>query len=489
MSNVRSWLENWQRGTRLPVWLLVGAGFAVALATGLVVIIGANFGAPAGILAVAALCMVVWLTLPRRTHTAPKLLVLLLLAMTFSTLLHPTIGLLVQTIALAAGFVAWIAQPLDQRRGSTPVFLAAIIIVFWSVLILHPNVPGAEVGLLGLRKTTMCVAGFALGASVAVALRWVVERLVVKVVLAAVVVSIFIHLFAPGLEASITRGAGEYTAIFGGQARLQGIFSGPFHIAVAGILLVTWAVVRFSRARTLASIALVIGIAAIALSLVRTAFVAIAVALVVVALVAPSVGKATKRLAIIAGLGIAALAIASVLAPQALRVLGSIAGFQSDTRFLGRFAGYEEGLHLVSESPLIGWGAGSAGDTLDRAFVNGEHITSHNVILKIAVEGGLVGLILWIAFIVFVLRATRPLSSERTLVAGLLAGLVAMGMTVASTETLPISYLLFVIAGLCARASGPDVSTDQEIQMDGLRATARRRDALARDRTKERVRP
>lgn len=462
MTDLRSAFPISRARTGASVWAAVIGAVLVVGATVLVLTIGAASGAAAAVLGAGVTVLLVWALMPGRSLATPRWLTLVLLALVFSTLMPSALSTLVQTFAVAVGFILWIASPAAQRRGSPAVLFAAIILVYWAALLLHPNVPEVSVGLLGLRKTAMCVAGYALGAAIAPELRWAVERTVVKVLLAGVAVSIVIHFVAPGVEAAITRGAGEYTAIFGNQARLQGIFAGPFHIAVAGIVLVTWAVVRFSRARLLASLALAVGLAAIAFALVRSAFVATAVALVVAALVAPTVGKATKRLAIVAGLAIAAVAVASIVAPQTLRVLDSIAGFQDDTRFLGRFAGYQEGLDLLARSPLIGWGAGAAGDTLDHAFIDGEHITSHNVVLKIAVEGGLLGLAAWVVFIVLALRATRRGSPERTLAAALLAGLLAMGMTVAATETLPISYLVFVLVGLCAapriRATDADTS-------------------------------
>lgn len=405
------------------------------------------------LVAVGLLCLLVWVIIPRQPGATPRWLVLLLLSFTFSTVLPTAISAAVQLTSLIVGYIAWIAQPSASRRGGAAVVWSAVIIGYWAVLILHPNVPSLDVGLLGFRKSALCVAGIALGASIAPQFRIAVERTIVRILVAAMATSIAIHLMAPGLEQAITRGASEYTGLYDDQARLQGIFAGPFHVALAGIILLVWGIIRLRRNRFLATIAIAIGGAGLVLSLVRTAFVALALAVIVIVLVAPTVNRVVKRVAVaiaIVSIGVAATAAYN---PALLSFIDSILNYSTDTRFLGRLPGYTEGISLIGQSPLFGWGSGSAGDTLAEHFVAGRHITSHNVLLKILVEGGFLGLALWAGLLVAIFKLLPKGKPNRALALASLGALLGLGITVASLETLPISYLVFVLVGVCIEQS------------------------------------
>ncbi|MCR2823953.1 O-antigen ligase family protein [Microbacterium sp. zg.Y909] len=392
---------------------------------------------------------VVWLIIPARPEATPKWITILLAAIIFGSLLPTSVSVLFQGLALLVGYLAWLAAPAAERRAPGVVLWATLAVGYWALLIFHANVPSLDTGLLGFRKTVFCLAGLVLGVAVARQYIRSVERTLIGLLCVAVAVSIALFLYFPGLESSLVeRNADGYTALLGGVSRLQGIFAGPFHAAVAGLVLVVWGIARFSSQRAFAAITIAVGGAAVYLSLVRTAYVALAVAVGLMVLASPTAGKAVRRAT---GIGLAAIigvvALSSV-SREALAIVGSIAEFGSDTRFLGRFPGYAEGLALFAQSPIFGWGAGSAGDTLGPAFITGEHVTSHNVILKIAVEGGLIGLVLWVTLIIAIVRRL-PRGSQYTPAAiGMLGVSLGMGLTGSSIETLPPSLLIFMYVGL-----------------------------------------
>jgi O-antigen ligase len=426
-------------------WAGVGLVFVMGM-TAAVVATSANMVIGAVAAGAAALCA--WLVVPARANSTPKWFTLFLLALIFSTALPSFASYGVQFLALAGGFAYWLRLPKAERRGSAVVGWAALIIAFWVLLIVHPNVPDIEVGILGFRKTVLCVAGVVAGASISKALIPAVERTVIKLLTFAMTVSIALHLFAPGVEASIGRSAGEYTALYGGEARLQGIFAGPFHVALGCLLLIGWGLVRIKSQRLLAATALTIGIIGMYLSLVRTAYVAVALVLIVIIFMAPTFNRFVVQVSSVALLLVVGGAILVTVNPSALAVVDSVAEFSSDSRFQGRFPGYEYGIQLVQQSPLFGWGSGSAGDTLEGYFFGAYHVTSHNIILKILVEGGLIGLTLWGAFFVSMMRRMSRSNPRTVVAAASLAAIIGMGMTVASLETLPLSYLAFFLVGL-----------------------------------------
>lgn len=103
---------------------------------------------------------------------------------------------------------------------------------------------------------------------------------------------------------------------------------------------------------------------------------------------------------------------------------------------------------MFQESPLIGMGAGSAGDTLGPAFAMGFHVTPHNMFLKILVEGGLLGAVAWLALGIGIIRTTNWHSAGGRLTLVSFAALIGLGLTGSAIDTLPISFLVFFFAGL-----------------------------------------
>jgi O-antigen ligase len=441
------------RGRTARSWLVWGALVASTFAVAGGAVLIANGDPVVGLAIVGFTAVLVWMFLPAKPATTPKWITLFVLSLVFSTVLPSAVSSVIQVIAIAGSFLYWLRLSPTERRGKAVVIWAALVIGYWAILIFHPNVPGLDAGVLGFRKTVLCVAGVVAGASISRALLPAVERTVVKILGLGILVSIALHLFAPSIEASIGRTAGQYTALLGGEARLQGVFSGPFHVALGGLLLIGWALVRLKTQPRLATIVLLIGGAGTYLSLVRTAYVALLLVVLVIIFMAPSFAKFARRIVAATVAGLVALTVLASVNPSVLAVLESVAQFSTDTRFQGRFPGYQKGIEMLQVSPLFGWGSGSAGDTLQAYFNAGQHITSHNIVLKIAVEGGLIGLALWVGLFVSIVRRldrTNPLSA---VAAASLAALIGMGLTVASLEALPMSFFAFLLVGLALEHS------------------------------------
>jgi O-antigen ligase len=275
------------------------------------------------------------------------------------------------------------------------------------------------------------------------------ERLVIGSVASALAVSIFGFYFAPGIEQLVSRSAGEYTSLYAGQARLQGIFSGPFHVSAGGVLLLCWVIVRWKEHRVLAALYAAIGMVSVYLSLVRSAYIALAIVVLVAVLFSPAAQTMFRRAAIVIVGGACIYALSVYTQSNLFATAQSISDFSTDGRFLNRLPGYERGLTLVEDSPLYGWGSGSAGDTMGSAFDQvGSHVTPHNILLKFAVEGGFIGLLLVVALFVALWRRLPVTSSQARL--GVLAGvsLLGFGISLSAIETLPVSYFVMVMIGL-----------------------------------------
>ncbi|WP_285187465.1 O-antigen ligase family protein [Rhodococcus sp. MEB041] len=400
--------------------------------------------------------LLAWWTVPRKPDALPRTLVLFTGAFTFGSLLSGTIGLALQAVALICGFTAWIATPVAERRGGSVVKACALLIGFWTLLMFHPNVPDFNPGLLGFRKTALAFGGIVLGCAIARRHIRRMERLVIGMVTFALAISLFGYFYLPEIAELVPRAADQYTSNFRGTERLQGVFSGPFHVAGAGLLVLGWAAVRRRQHPVFALIVGVVGSIAVYYTYVRSAYVAIVLLVIVLVI---SSATPVRRLQGVYFVCIASLVGYIVLSRSAdnrfASTILSISDASEDGRFQNRFPEWREGLRLIGESPIFGWGAGSAGDTLGRAFRAGEHVTPHNIALKFSVEGGLIGVLLVIAVIAAVRKSVVWTNPQGQLAAISAVGLIGMGLTGSAIDTPPISYLALVLVGL-AVGSTPD---------------------------------
>lgn len=370
------------------------------------------------------------------------------------------IGGALSVIAAASLVGLWLYLSARFGTKSNAVFLwvGGALLAYWALLALHPNVPDAYTGILGWRKSCLFVVALYIG------FLW--PRSIGKSAKAlwfllgvACVISIIIHQIFPSFERSLSRSAGLWTSTFGGEARMQGIFAGPFHASLAGSFLVLIALYGWSENRRIHSFySLAIGSVVLVLSQVRTGYVAIAFGVLAYLLLAL---RGIRRFAFLGGIAILGLLLV-LFAPvfnldlndwfgSGNAALASLAEADTDTRLLGRFDTWEQALLLIRESPIIGWGAGSAGDTLAPLFAGGEHVTSHNVGLKYLVEGGLVGAFLVVAVLMMLVAKVRSVNSTiRYALWPAVITLLVFGSTGAIVEAVPVSLLLAVFMGMAA---------------------------------------
>ncbi|WP_155289252.1 O-antigen ligase family protein [Rhodococcoides fascians] len=437
------------------------------------------------VLILGSCALALWFALPKRPDALPRLMVVSFVAFTFGSLFSGNVGLLLQGVALVGGFGLWLLAPRDDRRGTAVVIACGLIIGYWAILMFHGNVPDLNTGLLGFRKTVLAIGGIVLGCAVARKAIPRVELLIVRLISLAVAVSLLGYFFFPQIAELVPRAADKYTALYRGQERLQGVFSGPFHVAGAAVLLIGWALVRRKTYPRLSAIAFAIGAVATYFTFVRSAYIAVVLIVLAAALAATSVTARVRRLYILAIAGVVAYLILARGGPLT-DTAESISSFSSDGRFQNRIPEWQTGLRMFLDSPIYGWGSGSAGDTLGPAFAGGEHVTPHNILLKFAVEGGLIGLVLLIAVVSTVASGISWRDQQGQLATVSAVGLLAMGITGSSIDTLPVSYLALVLVGLGVGLTTPDGKsnvTDHVVQdaVDRREATPRPVPGLRRD--------
>lgn len=404
------------------------------------------------IIVVAAAC-ILWLL--RNTGT-PKRISIFIVAFSISPVLPYRVSLLLQVAGLSAVFIEWCWGGSHARRGRYVVPLVAAVIAYWATLIFHLNVPDLDTGIQGLRKSVLAIGGLVLGCAIQPKHREATEVLIVKVLILGLGISLVAYFWLPGLEELVSRQADQYTARISGNERLQGIYPGPFHAALASLMLIVWSAYRWNLNRKLAFFAMMVGLTALYFTYVRTAYVALALAVMVGLVLTRSLPKLARIFALSS---VAIVPVTIMVEAGSLKIFdvaASILNLGEDGRFQNRLPEYKEGMDLFAASPLYGWGAGSAGDTLGDEFLGHFHVSPHNVALKMLVEGGIIGLILWILLILAVLTRLNTNATRGKMAVALLVALLGLGLTTSSIEAVPPAYLLFVLVGLAVSSDIKD---------------------------------
>lgn len=368
-----------------------------------------------------------------------------------------TVAFVGEAAALAAAVTSIVIapRPFSPQLRLTVVAIAGLLVIYL-IGAMGNNYPGAFPLLLGLRKSLVVWVFLATGAVWPERYRLSTAKCLVRLLGVAAVTSLLLHAFAPAREQAISRAAGVYTQLYAGHPRLQGVFAGPFHAALAGIILVIVAVGwqgavggLFAR-----SALLLLGGLLIWETNVRSAWLAVAAGGLAVIAFLPSGFKYGRGVRAVAVVG-AVLIFVPSMAGSVVRdnsALASLGRWQEDSRLSNRVEDWRIAAHAVAERPEIGWGAGSAGDTLDRYFPPPLfHVTSHNLLVKYAVETGVVGLGLIICMLVAAFAAlTRSRStdpSSRATALALLIGLLVFGATGSAVDAVPVSWVLAFLVG------------------------------------------
>lgn len=388
----------------------------------------------------------------QQTERLPILYVAFFFLFTFSSLLPSAINLPLQITALLAGFVVWIQGDQAARAGTSVVLLTGCIVAFWFLLMWHPNVPTPSVAIIGFRKSVLALSGVVLGCAIPRRYLSASNRQLAVIMGLAVALSVIAHMWIPALlKLSASNASDVYTSVFRGQARMHGVFIGPFHAALAASFLIIWGMINWNAKGPVAKILVLVGVVGLYLTLVRTAYVALLGAGILFLLLSDNVSTFSRK---ILGLAVAALSVvllSYLFNFDAFKIVRTIAEIDNDQRFLSRFNDYRAGIEYFLQSPLIGWGAGAAGDTLGHAFGGNVHITSHNLAMKIIVEGGVIGAALWMAFVGTVVCSIDRRTGQGKTALLCLALIFAMGLTGSAIEALPVTYILMVYVGLGVR--------------------------------------
>lgn len=151
-------------------------------------------------------------------------------------------------------------------------------------------------------------------------------------------------------------------------------------------------------------------------------------------------------------IGLAIIGVIPILSGDNMlgRMLGSILNSTSDTRFTQRFITWKDAITYIVANPIWGWGMGSAGDTLSKYNISNVYVTSHSMYLKVIMETGIIGGLLYIILPVWTLFATRRKLDYRLrgLSYSIIACVLINGMVGSTISTFPSITLFWILLAL-----------------------------------------
>ncbi|CAM3556904.1 O-antigen ligase family protein [Marinicrinis lubricantis] len=379
----------------------------------------------------------------------------------------------------------------NGTKNKIVFYLVLSFLVLSLFQMVNPNVPSLQAGLEGFRKTSFYLILLLLGLNLKKNQEdrtLFFKRLVlfsIPILLYGIKQQYFYSSFDEVyLQAN---DADQYTGQLFGQVRSTSFFAGPFHlgmfsafIAIACLYLMSTAVTI--KQKSLYTAALVVAVLANYSSMTRTNLIALCLILFIYFTFSNSkrVSIVGKWLFMITAAGLLGLLLASddsgVFTPDS-GIFNSILHATSDSRFLGRVEGWLNIVQLSMNQPIMGYGMGSAGDTLGSIYNYGVHVTSHNLLLKFLLETGVFGLLMMLSLIIYltVMLSRGAFSKTRSTIQrnAALLGLCSLilfllnGMSIASIEAYPIAGIILFTLGytLPNQDEKVDTHSNSELQV------------------------
>lgn len=367
---------------------------------------------------------------------------------------------------VTGGLFLWVlVQGLLQGRKWLRIeWLLFTFIAIGFLQLFNPNVPSMFVGVEGFRRLVFQMLVFFVAVAAASNRRYVLKTFQIigicalPILLYGVKQFFYLSSFDYAIIASNTASIDTWQ-IFG-KTRAFSIFNGPFHLGLFSGLVFWVAMALYAERRKAWHVVLaVISVLACLASMTRSSVVALAGSVPLVLFF--TYRHRRMRIIWITLVVLLALAILgwllTALVPELGMLFGSLSSIDDmsqGTRFTSRFEGYAHGWSLLKSHPA-GLGMGSAADAMEQYFdPSGKiHVTSHNLFLRVALETGWPGLIVFLLILLMLASAALRLRNRgdapaAMLLAGPLTMIMIAGLTGSSIGAYPVNLLLWAFSGL-----------------------------------------
>lgn len=131
-------------------------------------------------------------------------------------------------------------------------------------------------------------------------------------------------------------------------------------------------------------------------------------------------------------------------------LINSVFNMESDNRFIGRIDTWEIAINMIKKHPIIGYGVGSAGDTLAYYSVAFQYVTPHNMFIKLFVETGIIGLVLLIIILINLFKQCiiETKGIKRYFYLSCFAVVLLNALVGSTISTFPIMSIFWIFVGM-----------------------------------------
>lgn len=404
-----------------------------------------------------------------------RVLSLILILASYINLVKPIFGIryapiLIDLVIALIFLRVFLNKTISGKNSSflSPAIEISLLLFFLISLIqlFNPNIPTLQVGLEGFRKTTYQMMAVFLGIY-CVKNSLEIERIGKYISYASVPILLYgikqWFFFSPFDQRIIELNfAGRAVYYLGGSRRAISIFSGPFHFGMFSCIIALLSLYFYLKRKNFLYLVLfVISTAGVFFSMTRTSIVAFVISgFFFLWFAKPEKRRLLKKTSVLFLLLL--LILIMVSSQEFLPLVNMLETLQSvseDQRFLYRFIGYRNMSEAFIERPIMGYGMGSAGDTLGRFFEEKAHFTSHNLGFKILIETGLLGLaIYFFFFIAWFKKAFSLFKSKNTyvrnlsvLIISIVLVLLVNGIVGSAVEAYPMNLYIWFFMGALAK--------------------------------------
>jgi hypothetical protein len=343
-------------------------------------------------------------------------------------------------------------------------FLALAFFLISLLEILNPNVPDLQFALRGFRKTAFTIVGFFAAlwlfrAPSDLRAAWKALGFAGLPVCAYGVKQIFFFSSYDHRMLDMMR-ADVYTMQFEGF-RAFSILSGPFHLGMFGCVVAVVALYFMREGRkSFWAVLYVLAFACVAAAKTRTnLLVFFVVSLLYILLTTDNAIRLIRNWTLVVLFLVPLLLAGYVARVEGFRrLIISFARMPEDERLLGRFETYPAMWQAIWDNPFLGYGMGSAGDTLETEL-GLVHFTTHNLLLKVLIETGVFGALSFLGLLIasfclyLRIRWNRRRAPETHRLAALHLGVIVVvlvnGLVGSGIEAYPVNlFFWFAIGGM-----------------------------------------
>lgn len=342
------------------------------------------------------------------------------------------------------------------------------------VAMFNPNIPSLQAGVEGFRKFSFMMIGFFIG-RYAIRSLTTIKRIVLVLVTLPVLISLYgikQYLFPSTLDYRLIdlSSASRVTYLMGGHIRAFSTLSGPFHLGiflVVSLLLLLAITLKIRKYRLVALILGVPQVIALLMTVTKSNWAAlIAGGLALILLSARHPLRMVWRVVILAII-VLVLIFGALQFTQNITelktlnegILALINPLSAPTVIIRVNLWRETIIPLIKEAILFGYGTGSAGEGLSNLFTNTNSIfvTSHNILLKIQFELGIIGLAVFLIFIfvcvLHIFRTNRKIQEPfiqaiRDWSLAMTVAILVSGLTGAILDAYPTNFIFWLLLGI-----------------------------------------